>query len=211
MTDAPSSDELFATWRNLVEAGADAWKKAVQQAASDGQAPPTPLDPTQFWQQFANQASPPWAQFQGAGPVNPDMLKQWKTLLDDWNASWSKTLEQVMSTPAFAEALGKTLDRFLAVQSKAKQTAATSSKATLDALGLPSRDQIVELSDQLMNLEDRLRSLEDRIEAGAAPRPAATRGTTRKATKKTATRRTGARSSKQAARKTAAKRAKPKK
>ena len=114
MADSPSSDELVAMWRKLVEAGADAWKKAVQ-------------------------------------------------------------------------------------------------PATLDALGLPSRDQIVGLSRQLMDLEDRLESLEDKVAAGAAPRPAATRATTRKATKKTAKKRPGKPTRKPAVRKTVAKRAKPKK
>ena len=207
MADSPSSDELFAMWRKQVEAGAEAWKKAVQQAASHGQVPPSPPDPTQFWRQFTGQASPPWASFQGAGPVNPDILRQWKTFLDDWIAAWSKALEEAMSTPAFAEALGKTLDQFLTVQGKAKRAAAKSSKATLDAMGLPSREQIVGLARQLMDLEDRLESLEDKIDAGAAPRPAATRARAKAATRK----KPGTPPRKPAASKTTAKRAKPKK
>ena len=208
MADPASSDELFAMWRQQVQAGADAWTKAVQQAASHGQVPPSPPDPTQFWRQFTGEPSAPWAPFQGAGPANPDMLRQWKKFLDDWITAWSKALEEAMSTPAFAEALGKTLDQFLTVQGKAKQAAAQSSKATLDALGLPSRDQIVGLSRQLMDLEDRIEGLEDKIAAaGPAARPtgAGTRGRPRKTTtRKTATTKT-------AARKKAAKRPKPKK
>ena len=213
MANRTSSDELFAMWRQQVQAGADAWTKAVQQAASQGQVPPSPPDPTQFWRQFTEQPSAPsapWAPFQGAGPANPDMLREWKKFLDDWIAAWSKTLEETMSTPAFAEALGKTLDQFLNVQGKAKQTAARSNKATLDALGLPSKDQIVGLSRQLMDLEDRLERLEDKIDAAgpAGPRTdARSRARSRKTTtKKTATRKTAARN-----RKTATKRPKPKK
>ena len=218
MADPASSDELFKMWRQQVQAGADAWTKATQQAATQGQVPPSPPDPTQFWRQFTDQPSAPWAPFQGGGPANPDMLRQWKKFLDDWIAAWSKTLEETMSTPAFAEALGKTLDQFLNVQGKAKQAAARANKATLDALGLPSRDQIVGLSRQLMDLEDRLEGLEDKIDAaGPAARPtgAGTRGRSRKtATRKTATRKTAAKKTsarKSGARKTVTKRPKPKK
>ncbi len=110
MPDSASSDELFKMWRKQVE-GTEAWTKAVKQAASHGQVPPSPPDPTQFWQQFVDQASAqaatPWAAFQraAAGPPNPDMLQQWKKFLDDWIAAWSKALEEAMSTPEFAEAL----------------------------------------------------------------------------------------------------------
>ena len=99
------------------------------------------------------------------------------------------------------------------MQGKAKQAAARANKATLDALGLPSRDQIVGLSRQLMDLEDRLEGLEDKIDAaGPAARPtgAGTRGRSRKtATRKTAAKKTSARNS--GARKTVTKRPKPKK
>ncbi len=176
--------------------------------------PPSPPDPTQFWRQFTDQPANPWTQFTGAGagagPANPDMLRQWKTFLDDWIAAWSKALEDAMSTPAFAEALGKTLDQFLTVQGKAKEAAKRSNKATLDALGLPSREQITGLSRQLMDLEDRLESLEDKIDAGTSAarpvRPAAPRARPKKAAKKTVkkktVKRTAARKTKPAAKRT---------
>mgnify|MGYP002636163784 CR=1 FL=1 len=195
MADAASSDELFAMWRQQVEAGTEAWTKAVQQAASHGQVPPSPPDPTLFWRQFTDQASTPWAAFQGAGagPANPDMLRQWKKFLDDWIAAWAKALEGAMSTPEFAEALGKTLDQFLTVQGKVKETAKRTNKATLEALGLPSREQITGLSRQLMDLEDRLESLEDTLDAGAGTarpvRPAAPRARAKKTVKKPAAKR----------------------
>ena len=169
----PTSDggDLFAMWRKQVEAGADAWMKAVRQMADQGQTPPPP-DPAQFWRQFSNLGPMGSVPFPGAGPVDPQVLAQWKKFLDDWIAVWSQALEQAMQTEAFAAALGKTLDQFLTVQGKARQAAERSGKAAIDALGLPSRDQVVALSRQMMDLEDRFEALEDKLDV-LASRPAA--------------------------------------
>ena len=161
----PTSDpnDLFAQWRKQVEAGTAAWIKTVRQMASQGHVPPPP-DPMQFWRQFSNAGPMNAPPFAGAGPVDPQMLAQWKRFLDDWIAAWSQALERAMGTEAFAEALGKTLDQFLTVQGKAREAVERSGKAAIDAVGLPSREQVVGLSRQLMDLEDRLEGLEDKIE-----------------------------------------------
>ena len=140
----------------------------------------SPPDPTVFWRQFTDPGVAPWAGFQS---VDPDILKQWKRFLDDWIAAWSEALERAMGTDAFGAALGKTLDQFLTLQSKTQETAQGASKATLDALGLPSKDQIIGVSRQLMDLEDRLEGLEDQLEAlggGTTPRTTAKRAKTGK-------------------------------
>ncbi len=164
MADPTSDrDDLFAQWRKQVEAGTDAWIKTVRQMASQGHVPPPP-DPMQFWRQFSNLGPMNAPPFPGAGPVDPQVLAQWKGFLDDWIAAWSGALEKAMGTEAFAEALGKTLDQFLTIQGKARQAAERSGKAAIDAVGLPSREQVVGLSRQMMDLEDRLEALEDKIE-----------------------------------------------
>ena len=173
MPDSAPSEDLFALWRKQMEASTEAWSKAVEQMAGQGQAPMSPPDPTVFWRQFTDQGAANWAGFQTAGPVDPDVLSQWKRFLDDWIAAWSKALEQAMGTEAFGEALGKTLDQFLTLQGKTQEAVQGSSKAALDALGLPSKDQIIGLSRQLMDLEDRLEALEDQIGALGGPKTAA--------------------------------------
>ena len=165
MADPTSDrDDLFAQWRKQVEAGTDAWIKTVRQMASQGQVPPPP-DPAQFWRQFSNAGPFNASPFTGAGPIDPEVLAQWKRFLDDWIAAWSRALEQAMGTEAFAEALGKTLDQFLTVQGKARQAVERSGKAAIDAVGLPSREQVVGLSRQMMDLDDRLEAIQDRLEA----------------------------------------------
>ena len=171
MADPDSSEELFSMWRKQVEASTEAWTKAVEQMSSQGQASTAVPDPAEFWQKLIDPGAAAWAQFQSAGPVDPQMLAQWKRFLDDWIEAWSKALEKAMGTEEFAGALGKTLDQFLTVQGKAKEAAKQSSKVALDTLGLPSREQVVGLSRQLMDLEDRLESIEDKLDASAPVKP----------------------------------------
>ena len=185
MADGPSTEQMFDVWRKQLQAGAEAWTKAVQQMGSAGQAPPSPLDPAAFWRQFTDPGASVWAGLQGPGPIDPQVLAQWKRFLDDWIAAWSGALEQAMGTEAFAESLGKTLDQFLTAQGKAKEAASRVNKVTLETLNLPSRDQIVGLSRQLMDLEDKLEALEDRLDGQtAAPAKARTKSAPAKARKK---------------------------
>lgn len=165
MADTPSSDQLFDLWRQQIQAATDAWAKSVEQMSRAGQVPPAPPDPTTFFRPFVDQNVNSWAAWMNASPASPDLLKQWKKFLDDWLQAWTDALERVMGTEAFAQALGKTLDQFLAVQGQAKQGVDRSTKATIDALGLPSKEQVVGLARHLMDLEDRLEALDDKIDA----------------------------------------------
>ena len=173
MADPTSPDDLFAMWRKQVEAGTAAWVEAARKMASQGHVP-NPPDPTQFWRQFSS-FTPPGASpfpFPGTGPIDPELLAQWKRFLDDWLAAWSRALEQVMGTEAFAEALGKTLDQFLSVQAKTREATERSTRAAIETLGLPSREQVIGLSRQMMDLEDRIESLADKLDALGTRPPA---------------------------------------
>lgn len=165
MADSQSSEELFDLWRRQVQAATEAWAKSVQDMTKSGHVPPGPPDPTMFFRPFLDQNVNSWAGWMNATPASPDLLKQWKKFLDDWLAAWTDALEQVMGTEAFAQALGKTLDQFLSVQGQAKQGVDRTTKATIDALGLPSKDQVVGLARHLMDLEDRLEALDEKIDA----------------------------------------------
>jgi hypothetical protein len=70
-----------------------------------------------------------------------------------------------MGRDAFAQALGKYLEQWLALQAPLKKAAGESTEAMLLALGIPSRSQVVEIARQLVDLQDRLEGLEDRLGA----------------------------------------------
>jgi hypothetical protein len=168
VADSPSSEQLFELWRQQIQSATDVWAKSVEQMAKQGKVPPGPPDPSTFFRPFIDQNIGGWAGWMNAGPASPDLLKQWKKFLDDWIEAWTKALEQVMGTEEFAQAMGKTLDQFLAIQRRAREGMERSNKATLDTLGLPSKAQVVGVARQLMDLEDRIETIDDKLDAIAS-------------------------------------------
>lgn len=169
MVENSSTQALFDLWKKQIEEGTQAWLRMMGQ----GQA----VDPTLFWRPFMDQGIAAWSKLLTQGPVTPDLLAQWKQFLDQWIAAWGKVLEQAMGTEAFAQALGKYLEQWLALQAPVKKAAAESTEATLSALGIPSRSQVVGIARQLVDLEDRIEGLEDKLGGdGADIRPVQSAG-----------------------------------
>jgi hypothetical protein len=120
------------------------------------------------WKKQMEEGTQAWAKAVQQGVASPDLLTQWKDFLDQWLAAWDKTLLQVMQTDAFAETVGKRLDQWLSVQAPVRKAAAESMETMLQALGLPSRNQVVGIARQLMELDDRLEDIEARLKPSTA-------------------------------------------
>ena len=105
-----------------------------------------------------------WAEILRRTPVTPDVMAQWKRLLDHGIEAWSRALSEVMATDEFAQLLGTSIEQWLAAQPPA-----TGNPTQLTALGA-----------QLSRLEERLRQLEERLEnSGASTAGAASARTPR--------------------------------
>lgn len=163
MAESASADTVFDAWKRQIEEGTQAWAKAVGQMGAAAKGPAA--DPLQFWRPFLDPSMESFSKLFGQGPPGPEMIAQWKPFLDQWIAAWSKVLQDAMSTDAFAQALGQYLDKWLSVQGPAKKMAEESTAATLQALGMPSRHQVVGIAQQLMDLDDRIDGVDDRLVA----------------------------------------------
>lgn len=163
MADDASTQALLELWKKQMEEGTRAWSRLVGQLSQAGQAQAP--DPFAFWRPFMDAQMTGWNQLLTQAPATPEALKQWKQFVDQWIAAWGKVLEQAMGTEAFAQVLGKYLDQWLSVQGPAKKIAEESTEATLQALGVPSRRQVVGIARQLVDLEERVEGVEDRLAA----------------------------------------------
>ncbi len=159
MADNAGTQAMFDLWKKQIEEGTQAWARMMGQSQAAGQG----VDPAQFWRPFMDQGMAAWSKLLSQGPVSPDLMGQWKQFLDEWIAAWGKALEQAMGTQVFAQALGKQLEQWLSVQGPMKKAADETTEATLAALGVPSRKQVVGIARQIADLEDRLEGLEDRL------------------------------------------------
>ena len=66
-----------------------------------------------------------------------------------------------MSTEAFAQQMGRSLERWLAAQAPMKKAAEQAIEQTLQALNLASRSQLTAVAKQIVELEERLERVED--------------------------------------------------
>jgi hypothetical protein len=119
-----------------------------------------------------------WARLFAQTPVTPELMGQWKQFLDQSIEAWSRAVSQAMSTEAFAQMMGKTLDQWMVAQAPARRLADQSVESALQALNLASRTQVAGVARQLADLEERLDRLEDALAAVArrlpGPAPPAT-------------------------------------
>jgi poly(hydroxyalkanoate) synthase III subunit E len=160
MTDvSAASQQLFEMWKKQLDEGAQAWSRLVG-------ANPTPTpDPLSFWKPAMEHGLQTWARIFATTPVTPDLMSQWKQFLDQSIEAWSKALGHVMNTDGFAQAMGRSLEQWMASYAPAKKAADQSVEAALQALNLPTRAQVTSLAKQIMELEERLDRLEDGIAA----------------------------------------------
>src|SRR5262247_1420673 len=164
MTETSPSQQLFEMWKRQLEEGAKSWAQLMTKGAAP--AAPPPPDPAGFWwKPMFEQGLAQWARIFAQTPVTPELMTQWKQFLDQSIEAWSKALSQAMSTEAFAQTMGKTLDQWLTSQAPAKRLNDQSIEATLQALNVPSRTQVAAVAKQIAELEVRLDGLDDALAA----------------------------------------------
>jgi hypothetical protein len=136
-----------------------------------------------------------------SGGALPDPLALWKQLTDTQEQAWSKALQEMMATDAFAAAMGRSLENLTNVQG----TVTRALDQYYRNLNLPSRTdvtrlatEVAELRAAVLRLGDRIDELGERWEAqnrapvrSAAERPAPARSTARKQAARRAAAETG--------------------
>jgi len=68
-----------------------------------------------------------------------------------------------MGTEAFAAALGRHLEQWLALQAPVRRATAEMSEVALAAAGMPSRAEVTGIARRISELDDRLEGLEDKL------------------------------------------------
>jgi hypothetical protein len=161
MTDpAAATTQFFDMWRKQLEDSTQAWTRMVSQAAPA----PTP-DPMAFWRPVLNNGLEQWARLFAQTPASPDLFSQWKQFLDQWIEAWSRVLGQAMTTDAFAQMMGQSLEGMLAAQAPLKKQGELAIEQAVTTLNLASRTQLTAVAKQIVELEERLERVEDGVQA----------------------------------------------
>lgn len=160
MTDASAGQQLFDLWKKQLDESAQSWAQML------GRLPAAPPDPAGFWwKPMFEQGLQQWAKVLAQAPLSPDLAGQWKQAVDQSIEAWSRALSQIMGTEAFAQAMGKTLEQWLAGQGPARKAADQAVEQGLQAFNLPSRTQVANVARQIIDLEERIDRMEDMLSA----------------------------------------------
>jgi hypothetical protein len=95
-----------------------------------------------------------WAELMKHAPITPDVMVQWKRVMDHSIDAWSRALSEVMATEEFAQLLGASIEQWIAAHAPAPG----------------DRGQLTALAAQVGRLEERLRQIEERIDGNGDDR-----------------------------------------
>jgi hypothetical protein len=98
-------------------------------------------------------------------PPNP--FEAFKAAYDQAAESWSKSMEQVLSSEDFAAAAGRMVARYADAQEALRQAA----EATSDQLHLPTKDDLARVAELVLNLERKIDAATDQLFELAKSRP----------------------------------------
>src|SRR5919206_4197601 len=90
-------------------------------------------------------------------PSDPFAL--WRQIYEANERAWSTALERAMSSPAFAETQGKVLETFL----QAQRAVRDQMRSYLEAVNVPTREDIARLGELIVGLEEKVDQLDDRL------------------------------------------------
>jgi hypothetical protein len=113
-----------------------------------------------------------WAELMSRTPFTPDVMAQWKRVMDHGLEAWSRALSEVMATEDFAQLLGTSIEQWIATQAsitgnRAQPTGLAAQPTALGAQLTALAAQVTALAAQLSRLDERMRRMEGRVDGSA--------------------------------------------
>jgi len=110
-----------------------------------------------------------------------DPMEPWREVRNIYMDAWGKTMVDMVTTEAYAQATGAMLDTYLTVSAPFREAVEKAMLKTLEQLAMPSKADVVSIAERMTNIEMRLDDLDAKLDniqrlivhPGAAPRPQA--------------------------------------
>ena len=149
MNTQASAAGMFEFWKDFLQQSSTFWSQAASV--------PQPPDPSQAWRQFVTMWTEFWTK---AFTLSPDTAQASQKLWMEQLETLAQGFSNVMGTEAFSAMQSKFFEQNLAWQEKAAKVMNPQTDAALQALNLPSRNQIDRLMERVIGIEERLDDLE---------------------------------------------------
>jgi len=91
-------------------------------------------------------------------PVDP--FTMWKNIYDQTEATWNKTLQEMMEKESFSENMGDTLNYYLQYQELVNKM----TESYLKEVNMPSRSEIADIASLVINLEEKVDQFHDEVD-----------------------------------------------
>jgi polyhydroxyalkanoic acid synthase PhaR subunit len=197
----PGPREAFADpWGIAAQWFAMAGAPGATKPKSSPSAPPNPMNPAEVWQWWLNamtQALPGampgadpfgllarWRETLGAAfdpthaaagsaasPLPTDAWEAFRQWYDASSGTWAKAVDELVGSPAFAEAAGRFMEGYTSYARALRQTC----EAYFSALQLPTRADIARVAGLVVSLEEKVDNIEQAQEESADSAMANTR------------------------------------
>lgn len=89
-----------------------------------------------------------------------DPFTMWKTIYDQTEATWNKTIQEAMNKDSFSESMGETLNYYLQYQELVNKM----TESYLKELNMPSRSEISDIASLVINLEEKVDQFNEDME-----------------------------------------------
>jgi hypothetical protein len=107
-----------------------------------------------------------WAEIMKRTPISPELMAQWKRVMDQGIEAWSRALSEVMATDEFAQLLGTSIEQWLAAQASITGNRAQPAAQATQLAAVAT--QLTVMAAQLSRLEERISQVEERIASSVA-------------------------------------------
>jgi polyhydroxyalkanoic acid synthase PhaR subunit len=88
-----------------------------------------------------------------------DPFDLWKQFYQTNEQTWTAAFERSMASPAFAEAQARLLETLL----NAQKTVRDQTRAYLEAVNMPTREDVARLGELIVALEEKIDQVDDRL------------------------------------------------
>lgn len=96
---------------------------------------------------------------------NPfDPFSVWKQIPNDWMELWSKVINDVVASEAFAKTMGEYLNTCLKASAPIRSQIEEAMEKGLHQMNVPTRKEVMQIGERLTNLEMRMDDLEAKVD-----------------------------------------------
>lgn len=100
-------------------------------------------------------------------PTMPDLFKSWKEMYQQFESTWSSSVQEMLESEAFTQSLSLQREQYVKGQKLSRETL----ESHWEAMRIPTKSDVARVAAQIVSVENKVEELSDLLE-GAEQRMA---------------------------------------